>query len=73
VVLVIGTYLLLLAFRGSFHPEVAVLAAGSALALAAVDVVYVSRGVIAKIYLADAAVEVALALPWLTALLPRGN
>ena len=63
-VLVVGSYLLLVALRRSFHPEIALLAAGCALALAVADVIYVSRGVISRIYLADAAVEILLVLVW---------
>jgi hypothetical protein len=48
---------------------VLILALGSAAALAAVDVVYVALGTIAKIYLLDAALEIALLLAWAAALL----
>lgn len=41
-------------------PELIGVAAGSAAALAAIDVVYVAKGRIAPSYLADAAVELAL-------------
>jgi hypothetical protein len=63
-VTVVGVVLLVAARRRAVGPEVALLAAGSALALAAIDVIYVSAGTIAPIYLLDAAVEVALALFW---------
>jgi hypothetical protein len=45
--------------------ETVVLAAGSALALGSVDVVYSLRGVISKVYLLDAPVEAALAAAWI--------
>ena len=44
--------------------EVVLLAVGSALALAAIDVIYVSNGTISPIYLLDAAAELALAGGW---------
>ena len=50
-------------------PEVVVLAVGAALALIGVDVVFVTRGVIPRIYLLDAAVEAALVLGWVVALI----
>ena len=53
---VIGTSLL----RRRRHPD-RVLAAGSSLAFASVDVVYTLRGTIRPIYLADALLEVAFA------------
>jgi len=44
--------------------EITGLAVGSALGLAAIDVVYASLGRISKIYLADAALEGALVGAW---------
>lgn len=49
-----------------------ILAAGSAAALAAVDIVYVALGTIAKIYLLDAALEIALLVAWAAALFGAG-
>src|SRR6185503_3320021 len=46
---------------------VVLLAVGSALGLAAIDVIYAVSGRISAIYLADAVVEVGLALLWLVA------
>lgn len=66
-VAVVGAVLLLAARSGRTTPEVALLAVGCALGLAGIDVVFVSRGVIDPIYLADAAVEVLLAAWWLVA------
>lgn len=56
-VLVIGAVLLAAAARRSFALETVLLAAGSALGLAAVDVVFVAQGTLSPIYLLDAAVE----------------
>src|SRR5437764_14959162 len=57
---VIGAVLLLAAYRRRLSAEVVLLAVGSAAALAAVDVVFVGRGVIPPIYLLDAAAEAVL-------------
>lgn len=64
-VTVIGGVLLLALRRREVTPEVVTLAAGSAGALAAIDVVYVARERIRPIYLADAAAELALVSAWL--------
>ena len=53
-------------------PELRTVAAASAAGLAFVDVTFVTRGRISKIYLADAAAEVALAAGWLFARDPTG-
>ena len=63
-VAVVGAVLLLAARSGRTTPEVVLLAVGSALALAAVDAIFVARQVIPPIYLADAAVEVCLVIWW---------
>lgn len=62
-VLAIAGSLAVAAARG-VDAATATLAAGSALALAAIDVVHVARGTISRIYLADAAVEVAIIVAW---------
>lgn len=67
VIIVIGAVLLVAAARRSFPLEVVLLAAGSALALAAVDVVFVLQRIISPVYLLDALVEVPLAFAWLGA------
>src|SRR4051812_27447408 len=45
-------------------PEIRLLAVGSALGLAAIDIVYVSKGRISKVYLLDAAAELGFAAAW---------
>jgi hypothetical protein len=61
---VIGTVLLLSVRRRRITPEIAILAVGSALGLAGIDLVYALSGKISSIYLADAVVELALAVLW---------
>jgi hypothetical protein len=52
--------------RGSeIPPELVVVAVGSAAALGAVDVIYVAKRVIPKIYLADAVAEAIIVAAWL--------
>jgi len=65
-VLITAVGLALLVATWNRHPAAAVvaLAMGCAAGLTAIDVVYVSRGVIPPIYLGDAAVEVPLLLAW---------
>ena len=66
-VTVIGAVLLLAGRRRQVTVEIVLLAMGSALGLAAIDVIYAVSGRISAIYLADAVVEVGLALLWLVA------
>jgi len=54
---VIGATIGVAARRGQRTPELLVLAFGSALAFAAIDLVYALGGVISAIYLADAALQ----------------
>jgi hypothetical protein len=63
-VTVTGGVLCYAGVRGRRTPEALMLGAGTALALAAIDVVYVGRGRISPIYLADAAAEIGLAVGW---------
>lgn len=70
-VAVVGAALIAAARSGRVTPEVGVLAVGSALALAAIDVTFVARRVIDPIYLADAAAEVVLMLGWAAAWIAR--
>jgi hypothetical protein len=56
---------LLLAYRSRrLTDEIIVLAVGCALGLATIDLVYALSGRISAVYLADAAVELGLALVW---------
>ena len=64
----IGTSLLLHARREQTQTEVHVLAMGSAVGLAGIDGYYATRGRISKVYLLDAAAQLALA-GWLLAAL----
>ena len=59
-----GLGLAVAAHRGRVAPELALVAAGQAAALAAVDVVYVAGGRIRPVYLLEAAAEVALVVAW---------
>jgi hypothetical protein len=59
-VTVIGGVVAAGAVRGRETPELLALAGGSAAALAAIDVVYASRGRIAPTYLIDAGMELGL-------------
>ncbi len=68
-ILVISLALLAGAWRRRATAEVVVLAVCSAVALTAVDVVFVARDVIARIYLLDAAAEMVLLLAWVAALI----
>jgi hypothetical protein len=68
---VIGAALLEAGRRGRVTRETALLAGGSAAALAAVDVVYASRGRIPPVYLLDAVPELALAAGWAGVLAAR--
>lgn len=62
---VIGVTLALAGLRGRISAETITLAAGSAGALAAIDVLYVLAGRIAPIYLADAVVEAGFIGSWI--------
>ena len=66
-VTVVGAVIGLAAWRGSFTPEVFLLAVGSAAALAGVDVYYHLRGVIPRVYLLDAVAEGVLIAGWVVA------
>jgi hypothetical protein len=63
-VIVIGSVLGMAGARRAESPEIAVLGVGSAAALAAIDVVYVSRKRISPIYLLDAVAEGGLIAMW---------
>jgi hypothetical protein len=63
----IALALLTAAWQRRVASETVVLAIASAAGLTAIDVIYVARGVIAPIYLLDAAIEVILLLAWAAA------
>lgn len=68
VLAVIGLVLLIAGARSEVALPVTVLATGSAAALAAVDVIYAVKKVIAPVYLLDAVLEGALIAWWSVAL-----
>jgi hypothetical protein len=73
-----GAGLLIAARRKQISAEIKFLGAAFPLVLAVIDINYVARGVIDRIYLLDAAVELVIAIAWLVSgravnarLLPR--
>lgn len=63
-VAVIGAVLLTAVGRGLPRMEIRLLGAASAAALAAIDIYYVTAGVIWPVYLVDAIFEIVLAAAW---------
>jgi hypothetical protein len=63
-VIAIGACLAIAALRGSATSEVVVLAIGSSASLALIDLIYTTRGRIAKTYLIDVVIEAALLISW---------
>lgn len=61
---VVGVVLLLAGLRHHVSLEIRLLAMGGALALAGMDVVYVTKRVIGRVYLLDAVAEAGLAALW---------
>jgi hypothetical protein len=61
---VVGAVVALSTKRQRMTPEIEVLAAGSALGLAAIDLVYVGSRRISPIYLVDAAIELGFVAGW---------
>lgn len=61
---VIGGVMLIAGLRRRVTPEVAILGAGTAAGLTAIDVVYVSRRRISPVYLLDALAELAVITAW---------
>src|SRR5437660_1585478 len=61
-----GAVLAAAAIRGTVTPELAILGAGSAAGLAAVDVVYAARREIAPTYFLDGAIQVAILAAWIS-------
>ncbi len=64
---VAGATMTVAGLRRRVTPEIAMLAAGSAAALAAVDVIYNQKGVIPPVYLLDAVAEAGLIGAWAAA------
>ena len=64
---VAGVTMITAGLRRRVTPEIALLAAGSAAALATVDVVYTNKGVIRPVYLLDAVAEAGLIGGWVAA------
>jgi hypothetical protein len=60
----VGAALLVAAWRGRHSAEIVTLAVGASLGLTAIDLIYVSRGVIAPIYLLDAFIQALLIGGW---------
>jgi hypothetical protein len=63
-VTVVGAVLISASRRRRITDEIVLLATGSALGLAAIDLIYSLSGRISPVYLADAAAEIGLALLW---------
>ena len=68
IVTVIGAVLISAGLRGNVTFEIFLLAVGNAIALAGIDVYYSLKGVISKIYLADAVIELILIILWALAI-----
>lgn len=66
-VIAIGMALLLAAWRDEISATIIILAIASAAGLCAIDIIHVAKRVIPKIYLTDAAAEIALIVAWLIA------
>lgn len=64
VVTAIGGTLIIAAIRDEYNAPIIFLAIGSAVGLAAIDIVYVIKRVIRPIYLSDAAIELLLTTGW---------
>lgn len=68
-ILAIAVVILAAAWRRRVSFDIALLGVASAAALTIIDVVYVARGTIRPIYLADAAVELLIIAAWMWVLL----
>lgn len=69
---VIGATLFVAGARRRIAPEIRLLAVGSALGLGGIDVIYVARGRIRRIYLADALAQLAFIAAWALRSIRRG-
>jgi hypothetical protein len=72
IVLAIGAVLLVAGARNAVTPEIYLLAIASAAGLAGIDVFYVTKRTIDRIYLIDAGAEVALIALWAVSWFARG-
>lgn len=72
IVLAVGAVLLVAGARRAVTPEIYLLAVATAGGLAGIDVYYVAKRTIDKVYLADAAAETALIALWCVAWFTRG-
>ena len=63
-VTVIGATLLIGGVRRQVRPEIEILALGSAAGLTAIDIIYVAKRRISRVYLLDAVVETIIAALW---------
>ena len=66
---VIGAALLLAAYRQQFDPALVLIAMCGAAALLAIELVYVAKRTISRIYLLDAAIEAGIIAWWTVAVL----
>jgi hypothetical protein len=66
-VTVVGAVLVSAGRSRRLTPEIVLLAVGSALGLAGIDLIYALSGQISAVYLADAVAEIGLAVVWLIA------
>lgn len=64
-IVAIGLTLLVAAWRKQIDAEIIILGIASALALSAIDVIYVMRQTIAPVYLLDMMIELILATGWI--------
>ncbi len=66
-VTVVGIVLVIAARRRTVGAEIALLAAGTALGLTGIDIIYVLSKTISPVYLADAVAEIGLTAAWAVA------
>ena len=71
--MVTGLVLTMAAYRGRVDLQIAVLGIGTALSLAAVELVYVFKGTISTIYLLDMVIEILFVVGWAVGQAPRRN
>lgn len=70
-VLLIGIVIALATLRQNQSPEVIVLAMGAAIAFAGADIIFHAQRIIPRIYLVDAAIQLAILILWQWSLLCR--